>query len=416
MKLLAKYNRVNLFATILIFLVSSMVFFFLVRYILIGQVDVDLVIEQKEIQNYVARYNLLPEYIPVKDQQITYEKTGTEFTRQTFSTYTSIDSLEKEKMSSRKLIFGIEAGNQFYMVTVSKSLEGTDDLLYTILLITFSTILIMLVVSLFINRMILQKLWKPFYSSLNTIRNFRIDKSQHLHFNETGIDEFDFMNDVIQKTTNQAKQDYLLLKEFTENASHEIQTPLAIIQSKLDLLIQSDLSRSQTAIVQSAYQAIEKLSRLNYSLLLLAKIENNQFAEKNLVDVEEKIKEKINAFTELWQNQSLIIKTNLQATKLNMNKELADILLNNLFSNASRHNKEKGTIQIILSPTKLIFKNSSLYKQLDESRLFTRFGKLNDSTSQNGLGLSIIKQICEVSGFKVDYQFEENLHCFVISW
>src|SRR5437773_5689002 len=150
-----------------------------------------------------------------------------------------------------------------------------------------------------------------------------------------------------------------------------MQTPLAIIRSKLDLLIQGEnLFEEQTKTIQSAYQAIEKLARLNQSLLLLAKIENNQFAETSSVDLRQKIEEKIDAFKELWQNQNISVITSLKDVSVKMNVELADILLNNLLSNATRHNFPQGSIKIELSNEDLKITNTSTQKELDKQRLF----------------------------------------------
>ncbi len=417
MKLFTKYNRINLIATIIIFLLASVTFYLALRYILIRQVDEDLKIEQREIQTYAEEHGFLPESVPVKDQKITYTPAISPQQKRKFTTIVLYDSAEKEKNSYRVLLFGVKAGGKFYNITVAKSLEGTDDLANSILLISSATILLILVASLVINRVLLKRLWRPFYDTLNTIKNFKLGKKQFLHFPSTRIDEFVFMNQTLEKTTNLAQQDYILLKEFTENASHEIQTPLAIIRSKLDLLIQDEhLSENQSRVVQSAYQAIEKLSRLNYSLLLLAKIENNQYAETSPVNLKQKIEEKINAFHELWQSQNISVSISLVNAIINMNNELADILLNNLLSNATRHNVPGGNIKIEISNKSLCISNSSLQKGLDQRRLYSRFYKQEGVHGQNGLGLSIIKQICDVSGLKIDYSFRHEQHLFVISW
>jgi signal transduction histidine kinase len=300
---------------------------------------------------------------------------------------------------------------------VAKSLEGTDDLIHSILLISFTTILLILIASIIINRILLKKLWKPFYDTLATVKDFKIDNKQSLHFPVTKIDEFDFMNQTLKKTTSRAQQDYLVLREFTENASHEMQTPLSIIRSKLDLLIQGEnLSEEQSKTVQTTYQAIEKLSRLNYSLLLLAKIDNNQYAETSSVDLKQKIEEKIDAFNELWQNQNISVSASLAPASVHMNNELADILLNNLLSNATRYNMPGGVIKIELTNKSLAVSNNSLQKELDPLRIYSRFYKQEGDHGQNGLGLSIIKQICDVSGFKIDYLFKDGQHLFTISW
>jgi signal transduction histidine kinase len=236
MKLFTKYTRVNLFATIVIFLLSVITFYFAIRYILINQVDDDLRIEQREIETYVKEHNILPESISVKDQRISYAPSGDHSRKKRFTTI----SIKGERDSFRVLQFGITVNEKNYLATVAKSLEGTDDLAHSILFISFATILLIMGTSLIINRVLLKRLWQPFYNSLDILKNFRVDKKQSLDFPSTQIDEFAFMNETIQKTTNQAQQEYSSLKEFTENASHEMQTPLAIIRSKLDLLIQDE--------------------------------------------------------------------------------------------------------------------------------------------------------------------------------
>lgn len=416
MKLFAKYNRVNLLATIIIFLFASLTYYIVLRYIFVRQVDEDLKIEQHEIETYAREHSDLPEPIPVKDQKISYKLSGGPLMKRKFSTSEFYDSLEKEKNPARVLVFGIKVSSGSYEVTVTKSLERTDDLIHSILWITGVTILLILLVSFLINRILLKRLWKPFYDTLGVIRNFRVDKGREIHFPKNSVDEFTMMNETLELATQQARNDYTILKEFTENASHEMQTPLAIIRSKLDLFIQHEnLSEDQSNTMQSAYKAVEKLARLNQSLLLLAKIENNQYSEISPVDLRQKLEEKTEAFHELWQNQNISIETSLKDEVVNMNPQLADVLLNNLLSNATRHNFSGGFIQIELSQAQLTVKNSSTQDQLDESRIFSRFYKSKDQGS-NGLGLSIIKQICDISGFTTRYFYEKGNHSFTVTF
>jgi signal transduction histidine kinase len=242
-----------------------------------------------------------------------------------------------------------------------------------------------------------------------------VDKNQAIEFPANQVDEFTFMDETLQKATNQARHDYVILKEFTENASHEMQTPLAIIRSKLDLFIQNEnLSEDQSKTMQSAYLAVERLSRLNHSLLLLAKIGNNQYAETSPINLKQKLEEKIDAFHELWQSQNISVTTSLTDATVNMNQELGDILLNNLLSNATRHNFTGGLINIDLTGKQLKITNSSLYKDLGNPYLFSRFYK-QDGKGNNGLGLSIIKEICDISGLEIHYLFEDDSHSFILS-
>jgi len=176
------------------------------------------------------------------------------------------------------------------------------------------------------------------------------------------------------------------------------------------------LSEDQSKTMQSAYSAIEKLSRLNQSLLLLAKIENNQFAETTNINLKQKLEEKLDAFHELWQNQNISVSSSLGDANVSLNNELTDILLNNLLSNATRHNFSNGSIKIVLKEKTLEISNSSKEKELNSKQMFLRFFSQDKKSRYNGLGLSIIKQICDVSGFTIRYLFTGNEHRFVLSW
>ena len=419
MKLLTKYNRINLLSTVVIFLLACIAFSLLLRYVLINQVDEDLKIEQNEITSYTHKYDRLPEIVKVHDQQIEYTplaKTPPAITN-TFKTSKQFNHHEKEDELIRTLNFNINAGGEWWLVTVTKSLEGTDDLIQLIFIITTITILLILTATFIINRYILNKLWQPFYNTLQNIRGFKIGNIEKLTLSETKIDEFVLMNNTLQQALTKASKDYVLLKEFTENASHELQTPLAVIRSKLDLLIQDEhLTAQQSNSLQAAYDAIQKLSRMNQSLLLLAKIENRQFNETTVIDLKKMAEEKINAFKELWQNKNITVNTQLNEAFITMHISLADVLLNNLLSNATKHNIDNGNINIHLKQGELIISSTGNAQPLNTGLLFTRFYKGSTANENHGLGLSIVKQICDVSACTIEYCFENGLHIFKLQW
>ena len=212
--------------------------------------------------------------------------------------------------------------------------------------------------------------------------------------------------------------EYNTLKKFSENASHEMQTPLAIINSKLDLLIQGDnITESQMEQLQAIYYASDRLSKLNHALLLLTKIENNQFTEIENVSLDKAIQEKLSQFEELIENKKLVLHTELQHEKINCNKQLLDILLSNLLNNAIRYNFNNGSISVINKNNLLIFSNTSGIGPLDENKIFQRFYRHEDSRQEgNGLGLSIVKQICNDFGYDLRYFYNNGEHQFQISY
>ena len=259
----------------------------------------------------------------------------------------------------RTIEFNVNANGKWYLVSVSKSLQGTDNLIRTIIFITLTLILLILIATFIINRIVLRRLWQPFYNTLHTMQQFKLSNTQTLSFTNSNIEEFELLNTTLSNAIGKAQQDYQTLKEFTENASHELQTPLAVIRSKLDILIQNErLSEHESSAIQGAYQAVHNLSRLNQSLLLLTKIENRQFEEGISIQLDKVLEDKIAQFSELWQSRNISFKTALCTATVHINPILLDILLNNLLSNATQHNVPNGSIELNLHQHNLQISNT----------------------------------------------------------
>ena len=415
MKLLTKYSLVNLIILITIFMVSSLLLFKFTQLILIREMNADLSGVQKKVEDYVIQHDAFPQGFALDEEEISFASTGGRKTERTSELIQMFSQRERKMHNFMKLDFPMRFNNNWYKVTIAKPVEGMHHLSRALITISVTTILVIIVFWILLNNLLLRRLWRPFYESMKAMRNFKLGETSTLHFPKTSTLEFTFMNESLLVATQKARQDYLLLKEFTENASHEMQTPLSIIRSKLDMMIQEeDLSHKQSELAKEAYSSIKKLSRLNQSLLLLAKIENQQFNNKTEVNLKDKIEEKIEQFRELWQNSRILVTTTFEESRCYINPELLDILLNNLFSNASNHNIAGGFIHIGLVKNKLTVSNSGSPHSLDKSKLFTRFYKTPVNSNHNGLGLSIIKQISRSSGIGVEYEYSGNTHCFMV--
>lgn len=419
MKLFSRYNRINLLFTIAIFVTGSVVLSFLIRYLVNNQTDNDLIIEKDEITTYVSQFKSLPRIQDVEGEYTTYKLLHSiPNQRVRFYTQKRWNEEEHDGEFVRSIEWGMKVSNQYYLITISKSLDVTEDLIQSIIIITVILILLILIAGLLINRVLLRRLWQPFYQSIESVQQFQLNNMNQISLGKSNIDEFNLMNATLENALNKAQNDYHTLKVFTENASHELQTPLAIISSKLDVLIQSeDLTKSQSEAISSAYKALGNLKRLNHSLLLLAKIENGQFTEQTTIDLQQLIREKQKQFAEQLQSKRIETRLNVTASVISGNAQLADILLNNLFSNAIRYNIESGTIVCELKANQLAISNTSKLPALEERYLFNRFYKGNPGTAQHGLGLSIVKEICEASGYTCRYEFQlPDTHSFIITW
>ncbi len=413
MKLITKYNRVNIIATIAVLLAASVCYYFIVRYVLIQQLDNTLKVEEAEILNYVKQTNRLPAPTDYRDQHTSFEP-APDLVERKFSNISLYEKRHHESNPYRQLVFPVSLNEKSYKASVTKSEEEMEDLIVMIVLITVGIIIFLLLILFITNRVLLRKMWKPFYDTLNSINAFNLSNKKYSWNNATDVDEFRDLDKAVGKMTSQIIKDYETLKNFADNASHEMQTPLAILNSKLDLLIQEPgLNESHTKQLQSMYDAIARLTKLNQSLLLLTKIENNQFQKIKKLRVDVLIREKLSQLEDLINARHLKVHDQLQPVVINMNEYLADILLNNLINNAIRHNEENGIIEMMLDEDRLLVGNTGASLNFDASLVFDRFKKADQSEGA-GLGLAIAKQICDNYQFGISYSFKNKLHYFEI--
>lgn len=417
MKLFAKYNRINIAATILTFLAGSIAFYFVLQYVLIRQLDETLHAEQQEITDYIRAHNALPEIQNTKHQWIIVEKTNTEIKKTKPYSFPVFNSKEKEQESIRRLIFTAYAGNVLYRITVNKSEAETEDLLQLIILVTVGMIGLILLVNYTINRKLVNRLWQPFYQTIENIKAYHITAHEPLKLANTGIDEINLLNESLNKMTERLHNDYINLRTFTENASHEMQTPLAVIRSKVEALLQDAEGKEKTVerllVIENT---IQKLSRLNQSLLLLTKLENRQFTSAETVELEEIIRSKLGEREEMIEAKKITVILNCAKTMVPFHSHLAEILISNLLNNAIQYTPENGTINIFLNEKKLSITNSGSAGSLHPGQVFQRFYKADQQSKGTGLGLAIIKEICTVSGYSISYQFNDHKHDFSIQF
>lgn len=415
MKLAEKYNQANLLTSLIVLTITGIIYYVAIHFILTEKMDRDLVIEEREIEAYVKNYHRLPSPGDFLHQKVEYEllKEGQSIERDFY--YSEFyNEEEKELEPGRNLATTITLDKKNYLVTISKSRAESEGLVRIIFLITIGVTILLLVSLLLINRLVLNRIWQPFYQTLNRMKAFNLAQKEDMRSNNTKIDEFNELNTAVATMAERVKKDYRELKTFTDNASHEMMTPLAVINAKLDLLLQeSPLDSKQGVLIEEIYHAVSRLSRLSSSLLLLAKIENKLVTEQESLNLKHFIEEKAIHFQELMQNKGIKYSQQLQPKEINMSKYLLDILLNNLFSNAIRHNYQGGNIHIDLSENKLVISNTGNENGLDDQQVFERFYK-NPASEGMGLGLAIVKQIINLQNFQISYVYRNNLHTFTL--
>jgi signal transduction histidine kinase len=413
MKLFDKYNRINIGVTIVIMLVTGIVYYYTISHILTGQIDKDLVLEENEVFSYVSKNHRLPNIYESDHQQIVFTPLGEKKTERRFLDTTYHDLDEKDLEAGRALISSVKVAGHNYRVLVTQSKVETEDLIQIIFLITIAVIVTLLTILLILNRVILKSIWKPFYKVLLQLKEFSLANHANIHSSPSNIDEFIELDQAVISMADRVKSDYENLKAFTENASHELMTPISIINSKLDTLVQTDeFTDKQSKLLNDIYGTVTRLKRLNKSMLLLAKLENGLINDQSEVDIKDVLEESIYQHEELLQQLNIRLTTNLHNKKVRANKSLMEILCNNLLSNAIRHNYQDGELSVLLSPEKLTVCNTGK-GSFDFRQVIKRFHK-SDGSEGIGLGLTLCKQICDNYGFTLAYQPDGKLHAFSI--
>lgn len=325
------------------------------------------------------------------------------------------NAAEKERIDYRVLYRKVGIEGCPYVLMSKISLIETKDLLKT-LLFQYGLILLILLISLtLILRFISNRLWKPFNEALSLIDQFNLEGEAVPHFYKSQIKEFDRLNTALTRLIEDNLKVYKSQKEFIENASHELQTPLAVFQTKLDMLLQqSDLTEMQAEIVQSLYGVTARLSRLNKNLLLLAKIENKQqFCELQSINLPEAVEGLYPYLIDLSDGIELKLEIRNRNLWVTANETLLESLLNNLIVNAIRHGEKGGDISIRIEGYELVVSNPGT-APLDKDRLFRRFYRPSEIKRGNGLGLAIVESICRFHHWTIDYRFVHARHCFIV--
>lgn len=327
--------------------------------------------------------------------------------RDTYKDTLVYSEIRKETEPRRVLTTAFAAEDSFYELKIVSQELDRKALITKIAGLIMWLYLFLLVTILVVNHFVLKKVWEPFYSLLAYLRNFRLGESTPQQPEKTNIHEFSDLNDTIYKLLNANIETYSSQKQFIENASHELQTPLAIAINKLELLAGSaELTEENIAKIGNIIQMLQRLAEINKSLLLISKIENKQFVNNEKVDFDEIFKQVLSDFSDYIEFRKIKIDYSLNNNwNFSMNRQLAEILVINLVKNAVFHNFKGGEVFIELHSGGFTIENSSVESALNPADLFKRFSKNKNKTESTGLGLAIVKAITDVSGLTVNYSF-----------
>jgi signal transduction histidine kinase len=420
MKLLQKTIQSYFLYSVIILIIAIPLFFLALQEIVREDMDEDLVSKRELIlrslsiqlkKKSIADIHLVDPDITVQPAQ--FEKES--------DTLRTIDIFEKTSgevaphrvLTSYRMVNGLPL-----KITITISLVDSDNMISSIGKVEILLLLLLLGGLLIINHRLSKRIWQPFYTTLACLQEYKVSDTKPLELADSQVDEFNHLKQSLLQLTDRSHQAYKSQKEFTENASHEMQTPLAVLQGKLDLLMQtSPISPEQAELISDLASASQRMARLNKSLLLLTKIENNQFTATENISLDQVIRKFIEQHQPQIQEKEIdLVFKPTAGLMINGNKTLLEVLIGNLLGNAIRHNHNKGVINISLEENMLSIQNSGIPAALDEKNIFRRFQKESKDSNSIGLGLEIARKICELYHFTISYKHENGLHVFNVDF
>ncbi len=306
--------------------------------------------------------------------------------------------------------------NKKYIIAFKSSLIEKEDLIQAVLGLLITLLIILTAGAIYINYYINKKIWAPFSAILDYLKAYDLDKSEKEWTEDVKITEFNELKVSVNHLIRRVRKTYLAQREFTENAAHELQTPLAVIKSKLDLFLQEqNLSEHQSVLIEDMNQAISGLEKLNLNLLLLAKIDNGQYQLNEKIEIAKVVEYSFASLSFLAEPYDIILKFEKENDfELNGNLQLYSLMVKNLLVNAIKYSDKASIISVTLTKDRLIFRNPGNPLPFDSSKLFKRFSKLDSSQKGNGLGLSISQKVAELHCQRIYYSYKENFHVFTI--
>lgn len=416
MKLLTRTTIYYLLFSLPLLLLSGLFLYYSIERALQHEVDEEL--ENSKVI-WIQHLNNLPankDILELNNPYVQIEKTNITSDNNFYSDTLVYEPLEKGTDPYRNLSVFVDHNNQQYKLSFQRSVLEHRAVFKKLILLMIYVFGGLLLLFLLINFYINKELWKPFNTSLQKITTLNMQQLQQVHFDKVAIREFNALNNSLNTMTKKMHGDYLSMKTFTQNASHEIQTPLAIIQSKLEVLLQDSLlTEKQIVAITCAFEATQRLSKLNQALLLITKIENNQFNSGEVISIKAIIEKYHSFFAELLDQKKIKLTVIFKADwRLCIHPLLADMLISNLFSNAIRYSNQGGMIDIVLTEYSFEITNTSALPPITSTQLFQRFIK-HDSATGNGLGLAIVKEICDTNNIGICYEHEHNTHRFKLT-
>lgn len=421
MKLLQRSRRPFWIYTGLVLALAVPVFYLVLERQLLEDIDDDLFIQKQKVVDGLNSSALDPQELMVTIARINSLNAGVmigplltdSVVRPVFTTEIRHDAYHDHDEPFRTLLAQATIQGQTYVIRIERVIEETEELVLAISMVIGVVLVLLFGGVMILDRLAAKRIWAPFQETLKGIKSFQVDSGEPFRARATGVVEFDELERAVEQLAERNTSIYAEQRRFTENAAHEMRTPVALLQSKVDRLFQSpDLSKDQAILLEEANIILGRMRKLYDGLVQLASIDNDNAPAQGEVRPMKIVSNTLALLDPFINDHGISVTVLDKSTDAwRIAPSLAEVLFANLVRNAIAHNRDQGTVGIVITDTSFEIGNTGNEKALDDSRLFRRFAGTGKGL---GLGLAIAAQVCERRGWSVKYAFHNGLHTFVI--
>ena len=385
------------------------------------EIDEVLLTELSQVQEQLRTNPPNAASLPGWDPNIQIALSGSAIpTADTFTDSAAFDPHEKEHVTFRVLRTGYSTGSQVYSIRLQQSYLEFDEIAGTLSVGVIVCFLLVVMLLVGADVLVSRRIWKPFYGIIHQLEQFRVDRPDEAEFPVSDVNEFSLLSQSLTAMSHRTRHQYAQQKQFTDNASHEMQTPLSVLSFELDLLQQSErLDENDLDRIQRAQREIKRLSAMNQSLLLLAKIDNHQFAHNESVNIGELVKQVLDNYADYIAHRSIrVTRLISDGAYRPLNRQLADVFFSNLIKNAVRHGDANSSMLVQVGASNFIITNEGDPLPFPEEQLFSRFVRNQALPQSTGLGLALVKEIAHQYGMHVHYNYVASMrrHMFQVDF
>lgn len=413
MKLLRRYNNWFLKITAMLLVVGCLVIFFTFKYLFTDEINEQMQFQKAQLLS--ESYTIInpPTQAPIEG--IFTELVATKGI-DIIKNVEYLDKVEHENVPFTEYVFYKPLQNQFIKFTIRKSTIEEEDLLYTLITVIIFIFILFCIILYFLNRKVSANLFSPFFNTIEKIKQHQTFANKPLQLPKTRIEEFTLLNEALNNFDNNLRNEYKKVSQFTDNASHELQTPIAIISNRIESILENSANDDEIKKeLAEIFETVQQMKKTNETLLLLSRLNNNNFKNEVECDLTEIISSKIENYLQFGFFSDLKIEAYYSSFLIKgMNNELANILVDNILTNAIKHNINNGFIDVVMSANAMVVKNSGLPLQKPAIEMFNRFERNNDIANGTGLGLSIVQEICSLYNLTVSYTEANGIHTITI--